>query len=114
MSKTQFFLVTKLHWMQNTGLMYAILRMLLYSTSLLFVMGASERWFQDTYTANIGLFMLCSAVIELLSQKMKCKVRFLWYAAVVIGLFVAGLLLLKEGMCVQAQCHGQSGEKLWK
>lgn len=73
-------------------------RVICYSTALFFVMWASDRWFQDTYIANLCLFTLFAVVFELLYGHFQQGLRLWCYLACILCLAICGTILMSEAM----------------
>ncbi len=85
-------------------------RVLVYSLALLAIMHASVVWFNDTYTANLSLFILFSVAFELLCRTPMARWRRLCYVVCILGILGFGLLLVRQAMHVEATCKHHPGK----
>jgi glycopeptide antibiotics resistance protein len=103
--------MARAHAVRHCGMFSLVFRVMCYSTALFAIMFASDRWFGDTYTANLCLFILFSVVFEMLWANIHTGPRFWWYLVCVAGIALTGTVLVREGLCVQ-QHHCESIERL--
>jgi len=99
---------------RNNDLLTVIFRILLHTLILLSSMTVSAKYFGDTYFANLSLFMLFSATVELMqSYRGSIAVsgrsgRYYSFLACVMGMLLSGAVLLQASCTLlQASCSNK-------
>lgn len=82
-------------WQDHSGTFAIVLRICAYTLCMFGCLWVAGMYFGDTYTANIGLFMLFSSLFEMLWAGTERSHRLSLYVLCLILLALAGLLLVR-------------------
>jgi hypothetical protein len=76
-------------------------RIIVYCVGFLIILAIVDKYFADTYSANLGLFFIFSSTYELASFNGCFGYRKMSYFLVLTAAAVAAIFLLSEGLAVQ-------------
>lgn len=102
-TKAKLVAIVKEHSQEHSGLFTIILRIFLYTIGVLTSCYIAETYFNDTYFANVCVFLPIATVIEMIWHMPKAcqRWRMICYILCILGMILAASTLLHQGKTCQ-------------